>query len=793
MRILTLAGLALLLGLGAGLPAGEAAGTLAPWQTVTLFDWCYPGEPAYEAVKQAAELAGDNSWAAQRLKAGLKVPQASARELAQRLAAQDGLAPDLRARLAMAFADEPAQVADPQSKALSATVQALSGSMERDSDALDRLEASLARNSYGKGSRIGAVLELYDGLRLDLPAGLDQGDQHAYLAGGLRSTLSGLVGKLDYQFTVDSEYLYDRLAGQDASARANSLDTGVSFEVPLGQSGLDVNLGSTQNLLLSPLLFASYLPQVPDAFNVDVTDPFRLPTVTKVMDVAYPAATLNFRGLTVMRQGFSLWWPFSASQFVYTGDTNWWESWSTKFNYMALRLDEDLPWHNHLLDGGLLYGIGSSNGNDLDALVGAGSQLSGPNRVTQQRSSAVGFGGELHDAWSGTLHFDAAATSYAVGTGTGTGAAQVTHPGVGWLASLVQPLGALNLGLDLGAAGPWFLSIPHNQAHNQLGAVIDTYQYFGLDGASTAVGDAWTTMIGAPGELSNNTQRVALKLEWHGSWVSLGLYDGMQSQLQATDAFVQTTPYLEGNQQDGYGFFRLFGQNFGPVPAPGTVPVGVPASLNMGQHLQGLFNLPTDSIQAQPGTWALPGSGPAAKVHWQQMSQYNDYESEFTLLLTQGGVGDNHLLAPSTKTLNYAGGSLLLDFAAMMGLDLPLQVNLVGELRDLEPQAGLPTLDSGTGGLLNQQYVVGTFTGGLSDTLTMLGMAGVETWRSQHSYYPLDIQVMEFGLGFDLKADPVVTGLVFNLRGSFLRLDDMNIGSRQLVLSTVSLGSTLTY
>ena len=789
MRGLALAALSLLLGLGTRLPADQADGTLAPWQTVTLFDWCYPGEAAYEAVKQAAAMAGDGGWAAQRLKAGLKLPQASARELAQRLAAQDGLAPELRARLTAAFADEPDQVAGAQSRALSATVQALSVRMEKDSDALDRLEASMARNSYGKGSRIGAVLDLYDGLRLDLPAGLDQGDQHAYMAGGLRSTLSGLVGKLDYQFTVDSEYLYDRLTGQDASSRANSLDAGVSFELPLGSGGLDVNLGSTQNLLLSPLLFASYFPQVPDAFDVDVTDPFRPPKVTKVMDVAYPAGTLNFRGLTVMRQGFSPWWPFSASQFVYTGDTNWWESWSTKFNYMALRLDEDLPWHNRLLDGGLLYGIGSSNGNDLDALVGAGSPLTGPNRVTQQRSSAVGLGGKLHNAWSGTLHFDAAATSYAVGAG----ATQVTHPGVGWLASLVQPLGAFNLGLDLGAADPWFLSFPHNQAHNQLGAVIDTYQYFGLDGASNAVGDAWTTMIGAPGELSNNTQRAALKLEWHGSWVSLGLYDGIESQLQATDAFVQTTPYLEGNQQDGYGFFRLFGQDFGPVPAPGTVPAGVPASLNMGQHLQGLFNLPTDSVQAQPGTWAQPVAGPAAKVHWQQMSQYNDYESEFTLLLTQGGVGDNRLLAPSAKTLNYAGGSLLLDFAALMGLDLPLQVNLVGELRDLEPQAGLPALDGGSGGLMNQQYLVGTFTGGLSDTLTMLAMAGVETWRSQHSYYPLDIQVMEFGLGFDLKADPVVTGLAFNLRGSFLRLDDMNIGSRQLVLSTVSLGSTLTY
>src|SRR3984957_3034747 len=67
------------------------ADATANWQTVTLFDWLYSGERPYEVLKQAAQASGDQGWVAQRLMQDQKVPQASARELAWKLAGEQAL------------------------------------------------------------------------------------------------------------------------------------------------------------------------------------------------------------------------------------------------------------------------------------------------------------------------------------------------------------------------------------------------------------------------------------------------------------------------------------------------------------------------------------------------------------------------------------------------------------------------------------------------------------------------------------------------------------------------------
>jgi hypothetical protein len=104
---------------------------------------------------------------------------------------------------------------------------------------------------------------------------------------------------------------------------------------------------------------------------------------------------------------------------------------------------------------------------------------------------------------------------------------------------------------------------------------------------------------------------------------------------------------------------------------------------------------------------------------------------------------------------------------------------------------GLPSL--GSGGLFNQQFEVADLNWGISDTVTILGTAGFETWKTLQSYYPVNMQITEFGVGADLDEDPLVTGLAFNLRASVMNYDDLNIASRDFSLITLSLGSTLSY
>jgi hypothetical protein len=146
----------------------------------------------------------------------------------------------------------------------------------------------------------------------------------------------------------------------------------------------------------------------------------------------------------------------------------------------------------------------------------------------------------------------------------------------------------------------------------------------------------------------------------------------------------------------------------------------------------------------------------------------------------------------SVKTLNYAGGNLLLDFAALSNRTQPLALNVVGEVRDLEATPAVPSL-SGDTSLLNQQFIVGFLNVGLTDTLTLYGTMAYETWQSLHSYYPINMQVNEYGVGFDLNEDPIVTGLAFNFRASVMNFNDSNIAARAISLKTVSLGCTLNY
>jgi hypothetical protein len=120
-----------------------------------------------------------------------------------------------------------------------------------------------------------------------------------------------------------------------------------------------------------------------------------------------------------------------------------------------------------------------------------------------------------------------------------------------------------------------------------------------------------------------------------------------------------------------------------------------------------------------------------------------------------------------------------------------LQLTVIGEDRDMNTTAGIP----GSGGtdLFNQQFEVADLNWGVSQTVTLLGTAGFETWKTVQSYYPVNMQITEFGVGADLNEDPLVTGLVFNMRASVMNYEDLNIASRDLSLITLSLGSTLSY
>jgi len=816
-----------LLGAAALRADGKPTDAAANWQTVTLFDWLYSGEQPYEALKQAAQASGDQGWVAQRLLQGQKVPQASARELAWKLADDQALDPKLRAQLKALFADETQQIGLSGQDAVAQKAAQMDDTLVLASQKLDALEASMAKNTYGKGSSTGVNLNLYTGYRVTDPAGAIQGQNFSVGAGGMEAALAGSLGKVNYNFSIGAEYYYNNLnngfpqgsgpsetRADDTETYAGNLDGGVSLEFPLGdQGGLDVSLGEVQNVELSPLLFSGIFPSNRDAFFVDVMAPYRAPKVIKTMDLDYPAATFFFRGLYVVKEGSVWYWPFDSTQFVYTPfDQDYYYSWDAKLYIWALRLEEDLNARGDWFDGGEVYGIAQGTSNNNFQINGL-NYMSNPagiifdvpgNRdplIFTQATQSYGLGANLRGSSGAVVHLDGAVSSYTWGPWPDDNNISQTYSGTAFIATVAQPVGPFSFALQAGQASPYFLSSPRVENRIQAGATQDSIgNVYGTNGVDLGVDLAedfsgpgpvptappavsWISMMNQPDVLTNNNNQLALKGAWHGSWVSVGAYDGAQMQINPTDAFVWTTPYIEGNQDDGYGWFRVFGNTFasGSQVAPGTAPA---AANGNGLNNQLQFNLPTAAS-------ANYGKGQSMKVNWQQMAQYGNYETEFITLLSQNGVGDQNLMANTAKSLNYAGTNLLFDFGALMNLTLPLQLTIIGEDRDLDTAPGLPG-SAGTD-LFNQIFEVADLNWGVSDTVTLLGTAGLENWKSVQSLFPVNMQITEFGVGADLNEDPYVTGLVFNLRASVMTFQDLNIASRDLSLITVSLGSTLSY
>jgi hypothetical protein len=760
------------------------------WNQVLLFDWVYPGEPGYEALKQADTETGGNNWLTARMARGEKLPQASVRELAARLWDDARVDETTRATLKKLYTDEPQQLTTEAGE-----LKALSNRLDESSKKLDDLQASLDANRYGKGSTPAVNMNMFGAYRSDHPSGIDQADSRGYLFGGLEVTLMSTVDKINYIINLGGFYNNNLDSNPAPYTEPTGWSTigAASFQIPLSDGGLEVHLDDVVPIDFSPLTQSGIFPGVRDPFFVDVSQPYRGPTALTALDLNYPSASINQRGIYIRRQGATWYWPFSLTQLLYAPEDQVLMSYTYHMNTLAARLDEDVAGHWGL-DEGRFYYVFQIVANDKDQILG--QQFSGqPNDLPQSSlSHAFGFNTRV-SSWGTEIKLDAALSQYNQVAASGQPA--LAFDDTAWLGNFIQPLGPIRLAVEAGAAGPKFLSGPRFQDYSQPGSTLNTIGYL----TDETVGAPppgntlqWISYIKDPTILSNNSSRLALKGEWHGSWVSVGLFDGVQPQQNATTALVMTQPYLEGHDFDGFGFFRMFGAGYQPPPAPGAVPnptinpiLNTPYNQPFDDnslHTLALFNVQTD------GT-GVDASGASYAVHWQRMSQYSYKGSEFATIMTKNGVGDNRFDADSVKTLNYAGGRLIFDLAALSGRELPLELDVIGLVTDLAAMPGVPSLQPVN--YFNQQVSAAYMTGAVTPSFSVLTMLGYETWRSDHSYYPLNMQIVEYGTGCDWKLDSIVSGLEMNVRATDMEFQDLNISSRAISLLTIGTAMTLSY
>jgi hypothetical protein len=780
------------------------------WEEVLLFDWVYPGESSYADLKAAANQVGSSDWVSQRLQAGEKVPQASARELAWTLSKDPRVDQGLQSKLKSDFADEAAMMKETGDRDLASEVGAVAAQFDAMSRQMDDIDATFKRNTYGKGETPSSTLQVATGYRLNNASGILQGETHNYLEGGINFILNGTLDKATYTFSMGGIYWNNDESYQE-SVRSFQSNADLNFVFPLFGSGLVVNLSQVNTVFLSNLLFSTITLTGRDLYAVDLDTTgvfYWVPGTLQELNMNYPAAVKSVSGLNIQTQGSSAWWPFTSTNFLFGPESDFWEQYTTaKFVYTGLRLEEDLGPKGRFLDDLLFFGVGLNANRDAGLLLGAAISNLAPQTVN---SYSVGVKAQLSSGSS--LNFEYSGTNVSAQNNPGQPVYNVNEGDNAYLGTVVQPVGPFNIGLEAGMAGKDFLTgglpdwggvavVPLASA--QTGSVLSTtvqdpFTSTELDSTPATAKQfpnnlVQITDLSEATLLSSNTSRYAAKGQWTGSWISLGLYDGTITQLTPSSAFVMTTPYIEGRTYNGYGWFQMIGQSYADPPAPDTPvspasapPAPGPVQSNTGVRDQGLFNQPDDGYAIDPAKSSAP-----LAVHWNYIGQHMYREAEYTVLLSEHGVGDNHVMPDSIKDINYAGGTLKLDFKSLFSRQRPMEFDIIGEDKDVAPQSGLPAFDAKN--FFNQQYYVGFFDMGLTDKVDFLATSGYETWRTDQSYFPVFVQVKEFGAGFDLNLDQYLTGLKLHFRSTWTNLEDLMQGQRQFSFYTLGIGTLLNY
>jgi hypothetical protein len=421
------------------------------------------------------------------------------------------------------------------------------------------------------------------------------------------------------------------------------------------------------------------------------------------------------------------------------------------------------------------------------------------------------------------------------------------HSDMAWAAQLTQPLGLMSLALDLSYIGPLFYA-PAGGIRNQLlitGPEGDpASSFYGSptmwanplqpkarleDGEAVTVSseDArWKTDIGSPVAFMGNSQKYGLSTEVGWSFVNLRVLGGVIGQINPTGPWITTSPYLEGGSV-GYMLESLMGGNYYFSPPPSNVgspptPIGpenifvntgYPAGHNVGYYQQE-FNRVTDA----PATPAVFEGANEKNRHWHYIGHSGYRSMDFTVMLSKQGIGDNRILGTPASGLgyedkrkftNYLAADLKFDFQSLFGRTLPFEVLSVVEIREVSASPGLPKfsdpahprelLDGSDPEAelkipyFTQTVSVGYLTYGITSMLSVVTMAGYETWRSNHSYQPLNIVVREFGVGFDLDMAPFLSGLDIIMRSRVLDLRDSFFGMRNFSAWETQIGTQLNF
>ncbi len=699
------------------------------WDTVRLFDWVYPTEASYQLLADSARSAGKTGWLVDRMARQEKLPQAAAKDLAYELVASPNLDEAAKERLKEAFQDESKDL-----KASNTKSDDLAERLAAVSRKMDDLEAAVALNNYAKTSNPSLVTTIYSGNRLENTGGVTVPAAHRnYLFAGASFGFTGQVGGGTFGTSFGYDY-FDNDNGTYISTKGAGLTIGgVTVLLPFGDGVLSTRLGGGYSAKMSELLFSDLGTAPKDSFFTNPADNYKPKVQVKVLDIDYPSQNKYTQNIIyIERQGTGEWWPFSHAQFFYgPNNTQWFYTYNPDTtNETAGRLDLALGSVG-FFDDLRMYSVMTHAENDRDQLT-----ASPPGAIVFQTSNGTELGTEMTFQGGGTARF-----SYALSHFEAHPTIKENYPydDSAYLGALAYPIMGLNTALEFGMAGPYFFTISRKgqfDAHAQLGATMDSSYDINAALPPAASNIAFQTLVIEPAGLANNSQRLAVKTEWQGSFLSWGLMVGSNTNILPTTAIVEFAPVLENRSDNGYAWMRTLGGTYSG-----------PAANNYNN--------------ASAKSAIRPNGTTDAAAKWSQYYQKAYRRIYFTTLISDGPYS-NRLLADSIKSVNQAELTTRLDFRSLIDRSLPFDLIFTGQLRDVAPQMGFPATDDSS--FLQQSVGSAFLTFGLTETLNFLAMAGYEDWSSNKTPKPFHGIAKQAGVGFDLSLDSLINGLLMQLR-----------------------------
>ncbi len=808
----------------------------ASLDSARLFDWYYPSESAYQELYEASKAARSKSWLLPRMQNSQPLPQASARELALDLIADPKTPENVKARLKARFAPEPASVLAGRSNQ-EANISELEMAFSKLNEKMNDLETTMKNNNFNKQTFPSVSSSIRAAAFNAGGSGIFTAQSRGYLMGGAGVNFDGQNDAGGFSFGIDVGFDPNfTLQGSGEKApvaiQHGQVSTGsASFQMGYKSFTFGATLGGGDSMKESALVLgAAPGSGAPTAFYVNQEIGSNKPVYFQNdLKLGLPWGNEGRWSPNMMylkKQGTNEYWPFNNFILFYALEDGFNKTYNTnKVNIWGTSIHKDMGSLWGLVDNNLMNATIVGAGNDKSELRGYGLVDAPKGNIAWSLHDEILFSwaGKLEVEYGQSVNFQTD-TTYTFTNTSGlegyTGGPvkgyERRFSGEGYVAAYTHPLGVVTLGLEYerlsplftpaqGAVNsmiingvdsdaianqynaatitPWFKP-PPPAGHMEKGkAIIDKPQDF-----------AWGTNVSAATGMMSNTNKEVLQLQVAWSWISLGLFGGVASQIEASGPWLKTQPSLESGQ-GGYMLWDRLGGGYWLPPFPNTAapPRTNVANMASNQYSLWSFNSPADGMAVYDNTGSKYG------VHWNAITQIEYQKIDYYVLFSKRGVGDDRLDGFSQKFINYAAGSMKFDLQSLLGRVLPFELNLYGSTSDVSLTPGLPRFgEPGKAGDADMLYFSQSFVSafsrfGLTQSLTLVGLLAHEEWKSNHSFFPISTGLTEYGAGFDIDLSKTLSGLSIFVRSRIMNFEDYNIGKRAFSIWESSLGTNLSF